>query len=231
MFDKIAFANIIKNIKETYSSQEEFSKISGIGRTYLSQYMNMKLNDPPMPKILEKLSNASHNITSYEELMIICGYIVGSNSGPDGSGVNSLDDSSNKSSIFLVPVLEKIVRGQSLSSEQFLEGYLAVDPNFYGMISPDDYFYLKVSGDDMNLKVHNGDYVLIHKQDFVDDGDIVVAFVDGVDEAIVRKYSKINDELVMLEGVSTFSIKPIVVSLKGSSFSELGKAVGLFGKF
>ena len=26
MFDKSKFANIIKNIKETYSSQEEFSK-------------------------------------------------------------------------------------------------------------------------------------------------------------------------------------------------------------
>lgn len=75
MFDKVAFAQIIKNIKGTYSSQEDFSKKSGIGRTYLSQYMNMKLEDPPKPRILEKLATASNGITTYEELMAICGYI------------------------------------------------------------------------------------------------------------------------------------------------------------
>lgn len=75
MFDKNTFAKIIRNIKESYESQEEFAKKSGIGRTYLSQYMNAKLDIPPKPKTLEKLADASHGITTYEELMIICGYI------------------------------------------------------------------------------------------------------------------------------------------------------------
>lgn len=74
MFDKNEFATIIRNIKETYETQEEFSKKSEIGRTYLSQYMNMKLDEPPKPKILEKLANASNGITTYEYLMRICGY-------------------------------------------------------------------------------------------------------------------------------------------------------------
>ncbi len=75
MFDKIKFAQIIKNIKECYDSQEEFAKKSGIGRTYLSQYMNIKLDKPPKPSILEKLANASKGITNYGELMYCCGYI------------------------------------------------------------------------------------------------------------------------------------------------------------
>lgn len=74
MFDKSKFALIIKKIKESYPSQEEFSKISGIGRTYLSQYMNMKIDNPPKPKILEKLADASKGIVTYEELMQVCGY-------------------------------------------------------------------------------------------------------------------------------------------------------------
>lgn len=74
MFDKSKFAQIIKNIKETYNSQEDFSKQSGIGRTYLSQYMNMKLQEPPKPRILEKLASSSNGITTYKELMDICGY-------------------------------------------------------------------------------------------------------------------------------------------------------------
>lgn len=74
MFDKDEFAKIIKKIKETYNSQEEFSERSGIGRTYLSQYMNAKLDKPPKPLILQKLANASNNITTYKELMKVCGY-------------------------------------------------------------------------------------------------------------------------------------------------------------
>lgn len=74
MFNKEKFAQIIKNIKEMYNSQEEFSKKSDIGRTYLSQYMNMKLEEPPKPRILEKLANASNGTVTFKELMNICGY-------------------------------------------------------------------------------------------------------------------------------------------------------------
>lgn len=75
-FDKVKFANIIKNIKETYSNQEEFSKQSGIGRTYLSQYMNMKKNNPPKLRILKKLADASNGVATYKQLMLICNYIA-----------------------------------------------------------------------------------------------------------------------------------------------------------
>lgn len=79
MFDKVKFAKIIKKISETYESQREFSTLSEINRTYLSQYMNMKLDDPPKPKILEKLAKSSKGLISYEELMQICGYLNGNN--------------------------------------------------------------------------------------------------------------------------------------------------------
>ena len=74
MFDKNKFAQTLKNIMDTYESQREFSKKSEINRTYLSQYMNMKLNKPPKPYILNKLANASNGIITYTQLMIICGY-------------------------------------------------------------------------------------------------------------------------------------------------------------
>ncbi len=74
MFDKIKFAQILKNVTDTYESQRDFSKKSGINRTYLSQYANMKLEEPPKPKILEKLANASNGIITYDELMQVCGY-------------------------------------------------------------------------------------------------------------------------------------------------------------
>lgn len=75
MFDKNKFAQILKSISETYDNQRDFSKKSEINRTYLSQYMNMKLDKPPKPEILEKLANSSRGMVSYQDLMSICGYI------------------------------------------------------------------------------------------------------------------------------------------------------------
>lgn len=80
MFNKNKFAQVLKNINETYSSQRDFAKKSEINRTYLSQYMNMKLDDPPTPKTLKKLAYSSNGITTYEALMVICGYISNDNS-------------------------------------------------------------------------------------------------------------------------------------------------------
>lgn len=76
MFDKKKFAQILKNISETYESQRDFAKKSNINRTYLSQYINMKLDEPPKPKILERLAESSHGIINYDDLMLICGYIT-----------------------------------------------------------------------------------------------------------------------------------------------------------
>lgn len=75
MFDKIRFANIISNINSTYSTMTEFAKIANFDRTYISKYINQKLDNPPTPKILKKIADASKGITTYDELMEVCGYI------------------------------------------------------------------------------------------------------------------------------------------------------------
>lgn len=136
-----------------------------------------------------------------------------------------------RNQLFTIPVLGKITAGQPILAEEYLEGYLPVDPNIYGMTTPDDYFYLKVSGESMNLKVHNGDYALIHKQDYADDGDIIVAIVNGDDEATLKKYKRINENTIALEPMSTLPMDPIYVDLKDTTFKIIGKAIGQFGKF
>ena len=75
MFDIKKFSTILQKISDSYSSITEFAKKSEVNRTYLSKYINMKLDSPPTPKILEKIANSSNGMTTYEELMKICGYI------------------------------------------------------------------------------------------------------------------------------------------------------------
>lgn len=147
----------------------------------------------------------------------------------NNSNKENINTISNK--VFNIPVLGKIAAGQPILVDEYLEGYLPVDPNIYGMTTPDDYFYLKVSGESMNLKVHNGDYALIHKQDSAEDGDIVVAIVNGDDEATLKKYKRISEETIALEPMSTLPMEPIYINLKETNFKIIGKAIGQFGKF
>lgn len=90
MFDKNKFALILKNINDNYDSQRDFSRKSEINRTYLSQYMNMKLEEPPKPKILKKLAESSKGVTTYNELMHICGYVNNNFSEIDQERLSSL---------------------------------------------------------------------------------------------------------------------------------------------
>ena len=73
MYDQDKLINIIKEAQGTYSLNE-FSRISEVDSAYLSRILNKKRTNPPSPRILEKIANASHGTTTYEELMQICGY-------------------------------------------------------------------------------------------------------------------------------------------------------------
>lgn len=76
MFNKFKFSQILNEINNTYDTMTEFSEKSGVNRTYLSQYINQKLDSPPSPKVLMKIANHSNGITNYEELMDICGFLI-----------------------------------------------------------------------------------------------------------------------------------------------------------
>jgi len=75
MFDKEKFGYIIRKINDVYPTQYDFADKSDVNRTYLSQYINKKLSAPPKPDILKKIANASKGLTTYNELMQICGYL------------------------------------------------------------------------------------------------------------------------------------------------------------
>lgn len=75
MFQKENFSNILKNILKEYDSIQDFANHVEMDRGYLSRNINMKLDNPPTPKILKKIADNSKGITTYEELMKICGYI------------------------------------------------------------------------------------------------------------------------------------------------------------
>lgn len=74
MFQKEIYSNILKKILGKYDSIQDFANNAGIDRGYLSRQINQKLDSPPTPKILKKIADSSQKITTYDELMEVCGY-------------------------------------------------------------------------------------------------------------------------------------------------------------
>lgn len=74
-FNKEEFARILMKIYSKYNNQREFAKKADICRTYLSKYLNMRIEEPPTVKILKRIAKASKGETTYQELMQVCGYL------------------------------------------------------------------------------------------------------------------------------------------------------------
>lgn len=121
----------------------------------------------------------------------------------------------------------KISAGLPNWAEECLDGYLPIDPTLMNIINPDECFFLRVDGESMNKVIKNGAYALIRKQDYAEDGDIVVAIVNGDNEATLKRFKRFNEQFVSFEPMSSDeSFKPINVDLKSTNVIIIGNYIG-----
>ena len=89
----------------------------------------------------------------------------------------------------LMPIYGGIPCGELGYLDDNIEGYVEI-PN--GLIGTGAYFVLQADGDSMvGAGINDSDLVIIRKQDYADDGDIVVAFVDS--KVTLKRYYKLRD--------------------------------------
>lgn len=200
----------------------ELSRISGISKSSISEYLKGKYEaKQDGVYILSKALNVSE------------AWLMGADVPMERKN-EQIDNniSPMPNNIIQIPVIGKITAGQPILANEDVGDFLPVIPEIYGITEPSEYFYLLVKGDSMDRRVHDGDYVIIHKQDYAKDGDIIVAIVNGDDEATLKRYKKINEQYIQLEPMSTNPIhEAITIDLKETNFKIIGKAIGNFGKF
>ena len=66
------------------------------------------------------------------------------------------------------------------------------------MASDGEYFALQIHGDSMEPKISNGDVVIVRKQETADDGDLVIALVNGNDAVCKRLKRYDNGTLALI---------------------------------
>ena len=89
-----------------------------------------------------------------------------------------------------VPILGKVTAGSPIRASENFDGYLDFSPN-KTKYSAEDLFALRVSGTSMIMAgIRDGDYVVVERGDYAENGDIVVAVIE--DEATVKTFFKEN---------------------------------------
>ncbi len=217
MFDKIKFSEILTKIKELYDSQEEFAKYSGVGRTYISQYMNCKIDYPPKPQLIEKIAKASKGVTTYDELMSICGYI------------NKINNSLTESSYFVqIPLFLNLQEFLIYNLDKRIENS---PHNYYVSLNlkenPLDYFAFKAFDNSMIPLLDVGDIAIIHQQNFIEDKQTHLILLDD-NELLIRKIIDMKNNIQLIASNTSIDdsiINMTIVEMKEHNFTILGKVV------
>ncbi len=122
----------------------------------------------------------------------------------------------------VLPLVGRIAAGQPIEAIETPETISLAD-----FVRSKEVFVLEVRGDSMRDEaILDGDYVLIEKVKTAQNGDIVVALVEGTDATLKRFYHE--GESIRLQP-SNASMKPIIVPAQ--SVQLQGRVIGVLRKY
>lgn len=183
---------IIKKYRTEHKvSQRAFASRTSLSPSYintLEKIYNPKTNKPysVTTDVAKEIANAMN--LSIEELL-------NSLDKNQEFNVNSTKIDELGNPVSPIPILGIVKAGYDYFAQENWEGTIDVEKNLVGDGS--DYFALKIRGDSMFPVLVEDDIVIIKKQNDFENGDIVVAIVNG-DEATIKKGKK-NDVGILLQ--------------------------------
>jgi len=122
-----------------------------------------------------------------------------------------------------IPIIGRVAAGTPITAEENMEGTFPVPSQYI----KGPCFMLRVKGESMiNAGIMDGDLILVEQQNTANNGDIVVAMIDGFEsEATVKTFYKESDHVRLQPENDTMS--PIIVQ----NVSIQGKVKGVFRYF
>ena len=124
-------------------------------------------------------------------------------------------------SLFM-PIVGSVRAGTPEIPQEDIEDYLSLDKS---IAASGGSFFLRIKGNSMkNAGMLPGDLVLIRSQSTADNGDVVVALVDG--EATVKRFFRENGTIRLQP--ENEQLEPLLIMPDAADFAIIGKVVSLF---
>ena len=127
-----------------------------------------------------------------------------------------------------IPVLGTVAAGIPISAVEDILDYEEVPQSWENQ---GEFFGLRIKGDSMKPDINNGDTVIVRQQSTANNGDVVIALVNG-DDATCKKLQKTDNGIMLVSNNSEYSpmyfsneevlTKPVVI---------IGRVVELRRKF
>lgn len=192
------------------------------------QFIKRNVNDKGYPPSVREIGNAvglqsSSTVHGHLAKLENKGYIKRDPTKPRAIEIVQESDV-NESPVIHVPVLGKVTAGLPITAVENVEEYFPL-PEHFTANHNSEIFLLNVVGDSMiEAGIHDGDRVIVRKQNIAHNGEIIVAMTDE-DEATVKRFYKEKGYYRLQPENST--MEPIFLD----NVSVLGKVVGLFREF
>lgn len=142
------------------------------------------------------------------------------------AGINrpNLLTNAERTDVIEIPVIGRIAAGTPILAEENIEDSFPVPARF---IAKGNNFMLTVKGESMvEAGIFDGDYILVQQQSTANNGDIVVAMVDGFEsEATVKTFYKEKNHIRLQP--ENQSMSPIILN----DVKILGLVKGVFRYF
>lgn len=134
------------------------------------------------------------------------------------------NESLERTDVSYIPIVGRIAAGTPILAEENIEEYFPIPSGYLGSSVT---FMLIVRGESMiEAGIMDGDYILVEQQNTANNGDIVVAMIDGFEsEATVKTFYRENGHIRLQPENS--SMTPIIVN----DVTVLGKVRGVFRYF
>lgn len=217
----MTLGDIIKNYRVAHElSMDDFSKISGISKAYISlleKNRHPKTGKPIAPSI-QCIKQAADAMNMDFNILF---------SQIDGDITVSESKSVSKKG-FSINVLGRVAAGipieaitDIIDTEEITEE-LAKTGTFFG---------LKIKGNSMEPRILDGDIVIVRQQSDAENGDIVIATVNG-DDATCKRLRKYRDGIELISNNPSY--EPMYYSneeIESKPVRIIGKVVELRGKF
>lgn len=124
-----------------------------------------------------------------------------------------------------VPIIGRISAGLPILAEENIEGTLTVDSSL--IKNPDKVFALRVKGTSMvNAGILDGDFVLVRQQPIAEQGEMVIAFIEG--EVTVKRFYRDKGKIKLQPENDT--MEPIIIDPADKNIMIIGKVEGVIRK-
>lgn len=188
----MTLGEIIRAYRDEHDmSMEDFSKASGISKTYvwmLEKNINTKTGKEIVPTVEYIQKAAKAMLMDFDDLFDMINDTV----------KIQLDDAVIIKKAVRVPVLGRVAAGIPISAIEDIIDYEEISEK---MAHTGTFFALKIKGNSMEPKIENGSIVIVRQQEDVESGSIVIALVNG-DDAVCKKLIKSKN------GLSLVSLNP-----------------------